>query len=157
MIRTTNPYTNHMRSLRPYLEQAPSSLRDLVVLAQAMKFDTDRGWEPASSESGNTHQLDDLDALLRAASLLAGLGEPETAKRLLLAVLEMAKQARNAEVISETMIAVARSLNQLGETRTAEQTLTGAIRLAQESGNGPTAQKAQLELENLASRRPTTV
>ena len=144
MIRTTHPYENHMRSLRPYLDAAPAALRDLVELTQAMKFRTDHA--PVRRQAVQ-------DTLSAAADRLA-LGDTEGSKDGLLQALKEAKATGNAQVISETMVAVASSLDQLGETSTAERTLESALSLAQQAGSVEIARQAREALEGIRAGTP---
>ena len=109
-----------------------------------MKFRTDHA--PARRQAVQ-------DTLSAAADRLA-LGDTEGSKDELLQALKEAKATGNAQVISETMVAVASSLDRLGETSTAERTLESALNLAQQAGSVETARQAREALEGLRAGTP---
>src|SRR5262249_10187558 len=43
MIRTTSQYRNHMRHIRPYLEQVPPALHQLLLMAQGAWLEQSQG------------------------------------------------------------------------------------------------------------------
>ncbi len=140
MIRTTNGYRNHQRSLRPYMDSAPARLRDVLPLAQALELRSQKRTELDANVSYN----------LGAGAALAEVGESESATTHLLTALKAAQNAGDPRWLAETMISVASSLVVLGDAQTADQTLKSAIGLAEESGDTEIVERAALARKRLS-------
>jgi glycosyltransferase involved in cell wall biosynthesis len=73
-LRTTSEYDNMMRSLRPYLEAVPASLRDLLRMALGAQMQSEREQVRAASNDNSNAYLGDEELLKLARDRLIETG-----------------------------------------------------------------------------------
>jgi O-antigen biosynthesis protein len=73
-LRTTSEYDNMMRSLRPYLEAVPASLRDLLRVALGMQMQLEREQRRIANNNNNNVYLGNEELLRLARDRLTETG-----------------------------------------------------------------------------------
>jgi glycosyltransferase involved in cell wall biosynthesis len=136
MAQATSQVANYRRSLRPYLDAVPRSLRGLVTLAQGVKFRSDAMEKfVRTHESARFHARDEWGLLVEAAKLLAARGEADTAEAVLQAALHMVGTNEDRQVVSRTLREVGTALLGIGRRETAVAVLLTAVELAERCGD----------------------
>ena len=144
MNHGTNSHTNRMRSIRPYLEVLPDSLREMVLLAQGMHA-REKSPAPVAASEDQTN----LKALLIAGKILADMGQREAAMNVINLVLERVKVVSELAFTLHGLLGAAVILITLGDKDRALLVLLKARKIAEETKNLEAGRKANELMKSL--------
>lgn len=145
MCQNTNAHANRMRSIRPYLETLPDSLREMVFFAQGLYA---RSGSP--SKNSFSEERINLKALLTAGEVLVDIGQREAARRVLAMIMEHAKEGLQLDVVLHALLGAAVILIALSEKDTAMLLLLNARKIAEDTKNPEAARQAKEMMDQLA-------
>jgi glycosyltransferase involved in cell wall biosynthesis/Tfp pilus assembly protein PilF len=118
MLQTTNPYRNHQRSIRPYLEAAPQALQQLVLFAQGQHMHLNKlagqGIAPLV-----TPLIIAWRSKLEVARVFAREGKTGKAVCYLIEAAKSAESSRNPSVILDALLNTGKEMGTLDPARAA--------------------------------------
>jgi GT2 family glycosyltransferase len=145
MIRSTNKYRNHMRHIRPYLNNVPPSMHRILLMAQG-------AWIAEANGRNRAWRTTELSLKWRsqyeAAIILVKLGHEKAGIEQFMTALKTATATEHPLVILEAMLDIGRELRKLDPTR-ARDLLRLAIDLGHKSKCSEAVNKAELLLAEL--------
>jgi O-antigen biosynthesis protein len=149
MIRSTSQYRNHLRHIRPYLDQVPPALHPIFRMAQG-------AWKEQSQGHGAPNAYASLAIKWRsefeAGRALAKMGHSKKAVELLLAALKSAEASKHSGIILDAMLAIGRELRTFDRGR-AQEVLQLTIRLAESFKNAEVVHLARTSLAEMTSAK----
>ena len=145
MNHGTNAHTNRMRSIRPYLEVLPDSLREMVLLAQGM-----HAREKSLASVAAPEDQTNLKALLIAGKILADMGQREATMSVINLIMERVRVVPELALILNALLGAAVILIALRDKDRALFFLLNARSLAEETKNPEAGRKANELMKSLA-------
>ncbi|HWC61474.1 MAG TPA: glycosyltransferase, partial [Verrucomicrobiae bacterium] len=145
MIRSTNKYRNHLRHIRPYLNNVPPAMHRILLMAQgawmAEAAGRNRAWKTTEMSLKWRSQYE-------AANIVAKLGHGKAAVEQFMTAMKTATATEHPLVILEAMLDIGRDLRKLDAGR-ARELLRLAIDLGQKSKCSEAVNKAELLLAEM--------
>jgi O-antigen biosynthesis protein len=151
MLRTSNHYHNHMRSIRPYMEAAPEALRPLVQFAQGQQKLLNQLGEMGFTP-GITPHIIAWRSKLEAAREFIKAKQPETAIRLLVEAVKSVEKSKHPFVILDALLTLGDEMRAL-DANQASQLLQMAADLAKAVRKNDSYETATKLLASLPARR----
>ncbi|HEV7924447.1 MAG TPA: glycosyltransferase, partial [Verrucomicrobiae bacterium] len=125
MIRSTSPFANLQRSLRPYLEAVPPSLHGLIQLLQG--YTCSPSVDPVTIN--NTQPLVRVhQRLIALAQQCIQTGQGKAAETLLMEVLQSADSVGNPAIAVQALLDVGKAMIESNRCANAVQILESAVR-----------------------------
>ncbi|MFZ0930340.1 MAG: glycosyltransferase [Syntrophobacteraceae bacterium] len=144
---STSLHANRMRNIRPYLEVLPDSLREMVLLAQGMKYAQERA--PASAVTSSEERTN-LKVLLVAGKVLADMGQRDAAMEVISLLMQQVKLISDLAFTLHGLLGAAVILIALEDKDRALLFLLNARKIAEETKNPEAARKAESLMMSLA-------
>ena len=149
MIRSTSKYRNHLRHIRPYLNNVPPAMHRILLMAQG-------AWMAEASGRNRAWRTTELSLKWRsqfeAAHIVLKLGHEKAAIEQFMTALKTATATEHPLIILEAMLDIGRDLRKLDAGR-ARELLRLAIDLGHKSKCSEAVAKAELLLAEL--NKPT--
>ncbi len=143
---STSLHANRMRNIRPYLEALPDSLREMVLLAQGMKYARERAPAQVTSSEDQTN----LKSLLVAGKILADMGQRDAAMQVISLFMNQLKQVSDPALILNALLGAAVILIALGDKDRALFFLLNARKIAEEAKSTEAIRKVESLMKSLA-------
>jgi O-antigen biosynthesis protein len=136
MLRSGNIYANRMRSIRPYLNAVPPSLRNIIVFAQAVKYQNDELRTDLNSRGVEEEIQNELFTFsIKTVEQLVNNGFKIDALRMLPDILEIVKRTKNGSFYLACLTDVVIFLVKINEFKIAIPYLEKSLQLAKKLNN----------------------
>ncbi len=152
MIRSTSRYRNYLRHIRPYLQNVPKEMHQILLMAQGANQEV--GMPPAVQKALTQHTIK-WRSEFEAGRRLAQLGHPKQAMDLLQTGIKSAQASQYPPLILEAMLAVGQEMVPLDKTR-ANELLRLAVRLAENIRQSEPLRLAKAALAAISKDSPAS-
>jgi GT2 family glycosyltransferase/glycosyltransferase involved in cell wall biosynthesis/thioredoxin-like negative regulator of GroEL len=154
ILRSTPFHGNIMCSIRPYLENVPPALRNLVLYAQGTLLNSSET-NPANVQAINQYAELTIRwrSKLEAALVLARLNQKAAAINTMVEAIKSLETSHNSKVILEALLAIGQHLKPLDAGR-GRYLLELALKLAEDIKHGPAKAQARALLEDGNKKAP---
>ncbi len=151
MIRSTPRFANHQRSLRPYLDAVPASLRGLVHCLQgSLLFPAEKN----IPNPGHENLLRLNRRMVAIAKEILPTGQRVSAEAMFLEILQSAEATQHPGVVLHTLLAIGNALVNTDRNPLAETLIERAVKIARAGCDPIAIKEAEDSLAAARNGRP---